>query len=234
MDKIKEKLSLPMVQVVIFSLLILCGLISIAVTFKSDKEYNTPDMTDMRAVATVTSVTSYSGEENGKIVEYSDVVVSFSVNENEYSNISVYKVPFHVEIGDTLNIKYDKDYPNICSVVDDPEPRYSILAYIFWTAVTIFGGFGLILAVRRVKLRKIEENVAAKNATQEEIDSVKEGYIGEDGVVGQSVALSDDKIDYTKEYDINRGVMDSYFDPFATYSEYGEEGSNSDIGGNNF
>ena len=87
----------------------------------------------------------------------------------------------------------------------------------------VFGIFGLLLAIRRVKLKEISENVAAKNATQEEIDRVKEGYIGEDGVIGQSIALSDDKIDYNQEYDVNKGVMDSYFDPFATYSDYGEE-----------
>lgn len=234
MDKIKEKLSMPAVQVIIFAILILLGAMFIFVTAEKDKEYNTPDMTDPRAVATVTSVTSYSAEENGKIREYSDAVVNFSVNENFYDNISIYKIPFHVDIGDTLNIKYDKDYPNICSVVDDPEPKYSIFAYIFWTAVSVFGIFGLILAVRRVKLKEIRENVALKNATQEEIDGVKEGYVGEDGVVSSNSSLSDDKIDYNKEYDVNKGVMDSYFDPFATYSSYGEEGDNSDFGGNNF
>ena len=223
MEKIKEKLSIPRVQVILFALLTLCSLIFIIMTVKSDKEHNTPDMTDTRAVATVMSVTSYSAEENGIVMEYSDVIVNFSINDRIYNNISIYKVPFHVEIGDHLSIKYDKDYPNICSVVDDPKPRYSIFAYIFWTAVMVFGIFGLLLAIRRVKLKEISENVAAKNATQEEIDRVKEGYIGEDGVVGQSIALSDDKIDYNKEYDVNKGVMDSYFDPFATYSDYGEE-----------
>ena len=223
MDKIKEKLSVPMVQIILFALLTVCGLTFIVTTAESDNEYNTPDMTDPRAAAVVTSVTSYSAEENGKIVEYSDVIVSFSVDGDEYNNISVYKVPFHVDIGNTLNIKYDKDYPDICSIVDDPEPRYSILAYVFWTAVTLFGIAGLIFSIRRARLKEIRENVAARNATREEIDSVKEAYIGEDGVVGQSTALSDDKIDYNQEYDANRGVMDSYFDPFATYSDYGEE-----------
>jgi len=223
MEKIKEKLSVPMVQVVIFTIIVLCGLTFTVTTAQSDREYNTPDMTDPRAVAKVMSVTTYSAEENGEIVQYSDVIVNFTVNENEYNNISVYKVPFYVEIGSTLNIKYDKEHPNICSVVDDPEPRYSILTYILWTAVTVFGIGGLILAIRRVKLKEIRENVAAKNATKQEIDGVKEDYIGEDGVVGQSVALSDNTIDYNKEYDVNRGVMDSYFDPFATYSDYGEE-----------
>ena len=234
MEKIKEKLSVPIVQVIIFSILIVLSAVLIFETAKSDKAHNTPDMTDPRAVARVTSVTSYSAEENGKIIEYSDVVVDFSVDGNDYTNISVYKVPFRVNIGDHLNIKYDKNYPSICSVVDDPEPRYSVFTYIFWSAVGVFGIFGLILAVRRVKLREIEKNVALKNATREEIDGVKEGYIGEDGVIGQAVALSDDKIDYNQEYDVNRGVMDSYFDPFATYSDYGEESADPDLNGNNF
>lgn len=229
MDKIKEKLSLPVVQIISFAVLVFLGIIFIAVNVKKDNEHNTPDMTDPRAVATVTSVTSYSYNERDTLKELSDITVDFYIENRLYTNISIYQIPFHVDIGDQLNIKYDKDYPSVCSVVDDPEPQYSISAYIFWSAVTVFGIFGLILAVRRSKLAEIHENVLKKNATREEIDNVKQGYAGEDGTVNTNASPFDDKIDYNQVYDENKGVMDSYFDPFATYGGY-EEGDNSDIG----
>ena len=229
MDKIKEKLSLPVVQIISFAVLVFLGIIFIAVNVKKDNEHNTPDMTDPRAVATVTSVTSYSYNEGDTLKELSDITVDFYIENQLYTNISIYQIPFHVDIGDQLNIKYDKDYPSVCSVVDDHEPQYSISAYIFWSAVTVFGIFGLILAVRRSKLAEIHENVLKKNATREEIDNVKQGYAGEDGTVNTNASPFDDKIDYNQVYDENKGVMDSYFDPFATYGGY-EEGDNSDIG----
>ena len=229
MDKIKEKLSLPVVQITAFALVIFLGIIFIAVTVKKDNEHNTPDMTDPRAVATVTSVTSYSYNEGDTLKELSDITVDFYIENRLYTNISIYQIPFHVDIGDQLNIKYDKDYPSVCSVVDDPEPQYSIFTYIFLSAVIIFGIFGFILAIRRSKLIEIQENVLKKNATREEIDNVKQGYAGEDGTVNTNASPFDDKIDYNQVYDENKGVMDSYFDPFATYGGY-EEGDNSDIG----
>ena len=229
MDKIKEKLSLPVVQIISFAVLVFLGIIFIAVNVKKDNEHNTPDMTDPRAVATVTSVTSYSYNEGDTLKELSDITVDFYIENRLYTNISIYQIPFHVDIGDQLNIKYDKDYPSVCSVVDDPEPQYSIFTYIFLSAVIIFGIFGFILAIRRSKLIEIQENVLKKNATREEIDNVKQGYAGEDGTVNTNASPFDDKIDYNQVYDENKGVMDSYFDPFATYGGY-EEGDNSDIG----
>ena len=162
MDKIKEKLSLPVVQITAFALVIFLGIIFIAVTVKKDNEHNTLDMTDPRAAATVTSVTSYSYNEGDTLKELSDITVDFYIENQLYSNISIYQIPFHVDIGDPINIKYDKDYPNICSVVDDPEPQYSIFTYIFLSAVIIFGIFGFILAIRRSKLIEIQENVLKK------------------------------------------------------------------------
>ena len=229
MDKIKEKLSLPVVQIISFAVLVFLGIIFIAVTVKKDNEHNTPDMTDPRAVATVTSVTSYSYNEGDTLKELSDITVDFYIENQLYSNISIYQIPFHVDIGDPINIKYDKDYPNICSVVDDPEPQYSIFTYIFLSAVIIFGIFGFILAIRRSKLIEIQENVLKKNATREEINNVKSGYAGENGKVDIDAAPFDNNIDYNQAYDENKGVMDSYFDPFATYGGYEEE-DNSDIG----
>lgn len=233
MEKIKEKLSLPVIQITSFALVILLGIVFIAVTVKNDKEHNTPDMTDPRAVATVTSVTSYSYNDGDTLKELSDVTVDFYIENSLYTNVSIYQIPFHVDIGDTLNIKYDKDYPSVCSVVDDPKPQYSISAYILWSAVTVFGVFGFALAIRRAKLLEIKENVLKKNATREEIDNVKSGYAGENGTVNMDAAPFDTKIDYNQAYDENKGVMESYFDPFATYGGY-EEGDNSDIDGNHF
>lgn len=232
MENIKEKLSKPLVQMIFFALVILLGVVSIFETAKSDKEHNTPDMTDPRAEAVVTSVSSYSYEEGGILKELSDVTVDFYIEGTLHSNVSIYQIPFHVDIGSKLNIKYNEDYPDICSVVDDPEPSYSITAYIFGTGVIVFGIAAFTLAARRSKLHEIRRNVDEKNATQEEVDTVKQGYAGDGEKADVNAAPFDNTIDYNQVYDENRGVMDSYFDPLATYSGYEEEGDNSDIGGN--
>ena len=234
MEKIKEKLSTPLVQMIFFAVVILLGLVFIFETAKKDKEHNTPDMTDPRAEAVVTSVSSYSYEENGSLKELSDVTVDFYIEGVLHSNVSIYQIPFRVDLGDKLNIKYNEDHPDICSVVDDPEPSYSVTAYIFWTGVIVFGIAAFTLAARRSKLHEISRNVAEKNATQEEIDTVKQGYAGDGETADVNAAPFDNTIDYNQVYDENRGVMDSYFDPFATYGGYEEEGDSSDIDGNHF
>lgn len=234
MDKIKEKFSKPLFQMIFFAFVVFMGVILTAYTVKMDKEHNTPDMTDPRAEAVVTSVTSYSYGEGGNVKTMSDVTVDFYIGDELHSNVSIYQIPFHVDIGDILNIKYDADYPDICSVVDDPEVKYSVTAYIFLTALTLAGLAGFILAVRRSKLAEIRKSVAERNATQEEIDVIKQGYAGDNGKADADAAPFDNTIDYNQAYDENKGVMDSYFDPFATYGGYEEEGDSSNIGGSNF
>lgn len=226
MKKIKEKLSQPFMQMIIFALIFSVSVVLIITTAMKDKERNTPDMTDPRADAVVTSVSSYTAsDDSGEVSEHYNVTVDFSIDGELYSNVSVYNVPFQINIGDHLNIKYDAAQPSICSVVDDPEPHYSTLTYIFFSATAVFSVFAFALAVRRSKLQEIRENVAKKNATAEEIDRVKEGYGSYDGTGKANVdaAPFSDKIDYNQIYDENKGVMDSFYDPTAPYMGYDEE-----------
>ena len=229
MEKIKEKLAVPAVQIIIFAVIIVTGLSLIFITAQKDNERNTPDMRDPRAVAVVTGVTTMSSDN----AEYYNIIVDFEgADGNVYRNIAIYNIPFSVNIGDKINIKYDVSQPSICSVVDDPVVSYSTIAYIFWSAVVLIGIFGFGVAVRRSHLKEIREQVAERNATREEIDKVKEGYGSYDGTgkANPDAAPFSDKIDYNKIYDENRGVMDSYFDPTATYVGYNDDGS----GDNNF
>ncbi len=230
MDRIKEKLAIPAVQMIIFALIIVAGVSLIMLTSQKDKEHNTPDMRDPRAVAVVTGVTAMSSDN----AEYYNVIVDFDgADGHSYRNIAIYNIPFKVTIGDHINIKYDAEQPSICSVVDDPVISYSLVAYIFWSAVVLIGILGFGAAVRRSHLKEIRENVAQRNATREEIDKVKEGYGSYDGTgkPNPDAAPFSDKIDYNKIYDENRGVMDSYFDPTAPYVGYDEDDGSGD---NNF
>ena len=230
MEKIKEKLAIPTVQIIIFALIILAGISLIMLTVKNDNERNTPDMRDPRASAVVTGVTVMSSEN----AEYYNVIVDFEGTDgNSYRNIAIYNIPFKVAVGDSINIKYDAAQPSICSVVDDPVVSYSITAYVFLSAVVLMGILGFCAAVRRSHLKEISDNVSKRNATREEIDKVKEGYGSYDGTgkPNPDAAPFSDKIDYNKIYDENRGVMDSYFDPTALYSGYSEDDGSED---NNF
>ena len=230
MEKIKEKLAIPTVQIIIFALIIVMGVSFIMRTARMDNERNTPDMRDPRAVASVTGVTTMSTDD----AEYYNVIVDFDgVDGNSYRNIAIYNIPFKVNIGDSINIKYDASQPSICSVVDDTVVSYSIGAYILWSAVVLIGICGFGAAVRRSHLKEVRDNVAKRNATREEIDKVKEGYGSYDGTgkPNPEAAPFSDKIDYNKIYDENRGVMDSYFDPTALYVGYDEDDGSGD---NNF
>ena len=230
MEKIKEKLAIPTVQIIIFAVIIITGLSLIFITAQNDNKRNTPDMRDPRASAIVTGVTVMSSEN----AEYYNAIVDFEGTDgNMYRNIAIYNIPFKVAVGDSLNIKYDASQPNICSVVDDPAVSYSITSYVFLSAVVLVGILGFGAAVRRSHLKEIRENVSERNATREEIDKVKEGYGSYDGTgkPNPDAAPFSDKIDYNKIYDENRGVMDSYFDPTALYSGYSEDDGSED---NNF
>ncbi len=225
MGNIKEKLSEPLSQILIFALLFMMSFVGIVLTVRDDKVRNTPDTTDPRTYGTVTSIaSSYTvPAAKGEVKEYYTVTVDFSTEDGtEYTNVFVYNVPFAVNTGDRLYIEYDETQPNICSVVDDPPVQYHSLLYIFFAALGIFSIFGFALAVRRSNLQRIKKEVDRKNAELSDLENVKEGYGSYDGTgkINLDAAPFSDRIDYNQIYDENQGVMDSFYDPTAPYMGY--------------
>ncbi len=227
METVRKQLSQPWVQMVMFGLLVMIGSVCMFGAVRADKEHNTPDMTDPRAEAVVTSVSSYSATaEDGSAREYYNVTVDFSINGEQYQNISLYNVPFHVEVNDHLPIKYDAAQPFICSVVDDPPAEYHTTTYVLCAAAIIVGICGIVVAGRRRKLQEIHAAVEEKNAELSDLESVKEGYGNYEGTAKANVEAApfSDAIDYNQIYDENRGVMDAFYDPTAPYTGYEEPG----------
>ena len=124
-----------------------------------------------------------------------------------------------IDIGDKLDIYYRTEDPSFCHpafLYPDYTAAYIILALIIAAcAVVIFLNVDTIIRNRHGYVPKFTK--------PDEI-----GYMGE---LGAESGLDDKSIDYAASDVFSSNVMDSYVDPFASYTGYDEDGAQGDGSG---
>ena len=124
-----------------------------------------------------------------------------------------------VDQGQTIDIYYKTANPSYCHPVMI-YPDYTVITIILWIIV------GGCVVAAGINLSTVMRNKNGYVPTYEKPED-----IGTFGDVGADSGLSDKKIDYSAGDVFSDNLMDSYVDPFATYTGYDEENTAQDSGG---
>lgn len=124
-----------------------------------------------------------------------------------------------IDQGQTLEVYYRTENPSYCHPVMI-FPDYTVITIILWIAVAG------CCAAAGINLSTVLRNKDGYVPTYEKPED-----IGTFGEVGADSGLSDSKIDYSAGDVFSDKLMDSYVDPFATYSGYDGENTDQEPGG---
>lgn len=216
----KKKFHLPPIVLVILSgiIMICCIIISIHVT-NANKE-NREFMKDAnKAEAYVRNKTAYTiGTDDEYVIHYNlEIAFNTSKYTDEKNFVTVIDVTSEafkdIEPGMTIDVYFHEDNPSDCR----PAILFTDNTMIY---IILVIGFIFAIAMAWLNLDTIIRNIhgyAPRFAKPEEI-----GFMGDPNVDN---GLSDNSIDYSAGDVFSNNIMDSYSDPFATYSGY-EEGQN--------
>ncbi len=216
-DKPKRKFNIPPIAFVIFSGVVIIGCIigicSVYSMYYEDESFKSAAGT---ADAVCTDKTVFVDGNNYALIHHYVMVVQFYTEDDE--NGELYQVTLdesnvyfeNIEVGDTIQLYYDKEEPTICHptiLYGDPTPYYIIFGIVILAA--------FILAV--INLNTLIRNINGYTPKYTKPEGI--GYMGDGSATG---GPGDSSIDYNSANAFNDKLMDSYVDPFATYSGYGD------------
>ena len=216
----KKKFNIPPIALVIVSVILLfVGIVLLLNIIDSEKEFKEFESIATRTKAEVLSKSVYtSGTDDDFTVHY---IFSLSFNTGKFDWGDTFNVQIdetsdafkNVDIGQKIEVMYDPDNPYDCRPVIKYENHTS--AYIL---------IGLLI-VGSLVLGFINTDTLIRNIHGYTPKFTKPDEIGTMGDASVDNGLSDTQIDYGASDTFSDGVMNSYSDPFATYSGYGDENS---------
>lgn len=213
----KRKFNIPPIAFVIFSVVVIIGCIigicSVYSMYYEDESFKSAAGT---ADAVCTDKTVFVDGSNYALINHYVMVVQFYTEDDE--NGELYQVTLdesnvyfkNIEVGDTIQLYYDKGEPTICHptiLYGDPTPYYVIFGIIILAA--------FILAV--INLNTLIRNINGYTPQYTKPEDI--GYMGDGSATG---GPGDSSIDYNSANAFDDKLMDSYVDPFAAYSGYGD------------
>ena len=224
----KKKLRLPPIVLVILAVIIMicCVIVSMHIT-NSNKENREFLKEATKTEAEIRNKTAYTlGTDDDYVIHY---VFEIAFNMSKYTDEKDFvttmdetaEILKDLEPGATIEIYYNNDDPSECHpamIYSDNTAAYVILIILFVAAI----------AMAWINIDTIIRNIhgyAPRFAKPEDI-----GFMGDRNADN---GLSDNAIDYGAGDVFSNNLMDSYSDPFATYSGY-DEGENNPPEGSYF
>lgn len=214
------------------AIIILCGILIIVFLFvlinkiSSNKYKEDFKRSAAYTEAVINSKTVYTeGDDNNYTIHYITDLTIDTDKHNEGGEYS-FRVDLtapeleNLEPGQTIAVYYNSDNPSECIPASDiPDNTVSYFALVIILIILgIIAGINIDTLVRNI------HGYTPKYTRPEDI-----GTMGE---AGADNSLSDSQIDYGANDTFSSNVMDSYSDPFATYSGYDEDQGNSSPEGN--
>ncbi len=217
-----RRFNIPPVALVIFAVIVIAGCF-IGIWCVYSKYYDDESFKNAAgtAEAVCTEKDVYSQGDGAEAVTHYIMLIEFHTEEDESGE--PYQVVLDetaesfkdISVGDTIDVYYDKENPQICRPViffGDPVPAYVIFGIIIFAALILAG----------INLNTIIRNIHGYTPKFTKPDDI--GYTGG----GTSDVVGDSNVDYNSADVFNNSVMDSYADPFATYSGY-DENQNTEV-----
>ncbi len=214
----KKKFNIPPIAIII-----ICGILIIVFLFilinkiSSNKGKEDFKRSAVYTEAVIDAKTSYTaGDDNNYTIHYlTDLTVDTDKHNEggEYSFRLDLTTPELEKLnpGETIGVYYNPDNPSECIPASDI-PNYTVNYFVLIIIIVILG---IITGINVDILMRNIHGYTPKYTRPEDI-----GTMGE---AGAENSLSDSQIDYSANDTFSAGVMDSYSDPFATYSGYDEE-----------
>lgn len=214
----KKKFNIPPIALVITAVILLgISIVLLVGLIDSEKEIREFRSIAKSAHAEVLTKTVYtSGTDDDYTIHY---IFDISFNTNKFDWGDTIRLQIDetsdtfkdVDIGQKIDILYDPNNPYDCR----PEMRYpnNTFRYIL-LALMIIGS----LVLGGINLDTLLRNIHGYTPKYTKPDEI--GTMGDASVDN---GLSDNQIDYGASDSFSDHLMDSYSDPFATYSGYDEE-----------
>lgn len=219
-----RKFNIPPIAFIIASAVIIIGCVigicSVYFSFYEDENFKNSAGT---ADAVCTDKTVYVDGNNYALIKHYVMVVQFYTEDDEngelyQGTLDESNVYFeNIEIGDTIQLYYDREDPTICHptiLYGDATPYYVIFAII------IVAAFILALVNLNTFIRNIH-GYTPKYTKPNDIET-----LGEDMTEN---GLTDNNINYNSTDVFSDKLMDSYVDPFVSYSGYEDGEENQEI-----
>lgn len=236
-------------QKIVFSVVLLLSILVIIFKTVSIQQTAKEEEENIRyADATVNHVVTYSSsDEQGNIIEHYDVQVSFTVDNNTYSNITINDtVP--VQIGNNVTVKYYEGYPENCQIETTKGFNLGLfLFYLFFIFLAV-GSIAIISFISKQERIENQKKVRAEineqhRKDEEAISFLKRDYYQtEPNPFDNSTEYNstdlytgdenpfDDTTDYSQMYD-QHDVTDSFCDAEGSYTGYeGQQNNNGFYG----
>ncbi len=162
--------------------------------------------------------TIYTSNENGTAQEHYNLLLTYSYRNRDYEALIDETTPTlkGVDIGDTVMVRCLREDPQICRTSDSIPSQISL--YITCLVILLAG-----LLIAALNLRTILRNLHPVYQKLEQEDM--ELYAGDGTAAPGQDHLSDTSIDYAAGDTFSDRLMDTFSDPFATYTGYEEEGA---------
>ena len=211
MKKTKFKIS-PIILVILGAVIAVACLAAVFAVKASDKDNDNYRKTAALTSALCTDKYTYSSaNEKGDTVSHYVITAKFGNEVNSYTVTMTSEDPAYdsIDINSEFDLYYQTDDPYDCRPAAAFPDRLPLFIFLFsLTAVS--------LAVAALNLATIFRNLEPAEKLPE---------IEEIGILGDNTVdngLSDMNIDYTASTPSGNTIMDSYSDPFASYSGYNE------------
>ena len=204
----------PIAVILVCGALIILCLIILIVRISSNKDNEDFKRSAVYAEAVINGKTMYTIDEDGQNVYH--YLTDLTIDTDTYNDGGEYSFRLdlttpeleNLEPGQTIGVYYNPDDPTQCRPASDI-PNYGLLylaLVIILVILCIIAGININTLVRNI------HGYTPKYTRPEDI-----GTMGEAGADNN---LSDSNINYGASDFFSNSVMDSYSDPFATYSGY--------------
>ena len=215
-----KKFHIPPITLVIISAIILVVslfvMIYTANVSKEGDEFRSKAHTAQARIMSKTVYTLNNDEDDGFTVHY---LMNITFNTEEDGSGDQYNIQLDetssvfdtLEPDDTMTVLFDPNDPSDCR----PETKYRNNNILYIILVVISIGSIVVAAINLETIRRNIHGYTPKYTCPDDI-----GTLGE---AGAQNGLGDSSIDYSASDVYSNNLMDSYSDPFATYSGYDEE-----------
>lgn len=219
----KIKLS-PIIIVICSAVVLAASLLTVYGVAKHDSEDNEFRRSSKMSTAVCLDKEEYTIDENGRAVVYYRLLVEFEgahgsvtteINSDDPSFASV-------DVNSSFDVYYQPDDPYNCRPVFTFPNRTGM--YIFLAVLSLIS---LVLIV--LNMITIIRNINGYQPVYERPEDI--GTLGD---INADSGLSDTSRDYSGTNPANDKLMDSYADPFATYTGYEEGGAPENLSGGYF
>lgn len=219
----KAKLS-PIVIVICTALILVSSLITVFAVSKHDSDDNEYRDTARLAAAKCLDKEEYTSTDDGVPTRYYRLFIEFDAGHGMLSTEITSDDPSYntIDVNSEFDVYYQTDDPYNCRPAFTFPNRTRL--YVF---LGILSAVSIVLMI--INIITIIRNIHGYQPAFEKPDD-----IGTFGDINADSGLGDKDRDYSGTNPVNDKIMDSFSDPFATYSGYDENGSGEQLSGEYF